>query len=80
MLMGSSAQRQYESSISGQLPCYVGDNTDIIVMNEALKLVHKNLVNVINELAKFAVIKNLPTPAFTHFQPAADDGWKEATL
>ena len=40
-------------------------------MNEALKLVHKKLVNVINELAKFAdKYKNLPTLAFTHFQPA----------
>ena len=38
----------------GATSCYVGDNTDIIVMNEALKLVHKKLVNVINELAKFA--------------------------
>ena len=55
----------------GATSCYVGDNTDIIVMNEALKLVHKKLVNVINELAKFAdKYKNLPTLAFTHFQPA----------
>ena len=49
----------------------MGDNTDIIIMNEALKLVHKKLVNVIAELAKFAdTYKNLPTLAFTHFQPA----------
>ena len=55
----------------GATSCYVGDNTDIIVMNEALKLVHKKLVNVIHELAKFAdKYKNLPTLAFTHFQPA----------
>ena len=55
----------------GATSCYVGDNTDIIVMNEALKLVHKKLVNVIAELAKFAEqYKNLPTLAFTHFQPA----------
>ena len=55
----------------GATSCYVGDNTDIIIMNEALKLVHKKLVNVINELAKFAdKYKNLPTLAFTHFQPA----------
>ena len=48
----------------GATSCYVGDNTDIIVMNEALKLVHKKLVNVINELAKFAdKYKNLPTLA-----------------
>ena len=51
--------------------CYVGDNTDIIVMTEALKLVKKKLVNVIAELAKFAEkYKDLPTLAFTHFQPA----------
>lgn len=50
----------------GATSCYVGDNTDIIVMDEALKLVHKKLVNVIDELAKFAdKYKNLPTLAFT---------------
>ena len=55
----------------GATSCYVGDNTDIIVMSEALKLVHKKLVNVIAELAKFAdAYKNQPTLAFTHFQPA----------
>ena len=55
----------------GATSCYVGDNTDIIVMNEALKLVRKKLVNVIDELAKFAdEYKELPTLAFTHFQPA----------
>lgn len=55
----------------GATSCYVGDNTDIIVMNEALKLVKKKLVNVIAELAKFAdTYKNQPTLAFTHFQPA----------
>lgn len=55
----------------GATSCYVGDNTDIIIMAEALKLVRKKLVNVIAELAKFAEeYKNLPTLAFTHFQPA----------
>ena len=55
----------------GATSCYVGDNTDIILMSEALKLVRKKLVNVIAELAKFADrYKNLPTLAFTHFQPA----------
>ncbi|MGN8800395.1 adenylosuccinate lyase [Candidatus Merdisoma sp. HCP28S3_D10] len=55
----------------GATSCYVGDNTDIIVMTEALKLVHKKLVNVLNELADFAdKYKDLPTLAFTHFQPA----------
>ena len=55
----------------GATSCYVGDNTDIIVMTEALKLVRKKLVNVIWELSKFADrYKGLPTLAFTHFQPA----------
>ena len=55
----------------GATACYVGDNTDIIVMTEALKLVKKKLVNVLAELAKFAdEYKNQPTLAFTHFQPA----------
>ncbi|MDD3205928.1 MAG: adenylosuccinate lyase [Lachnospiraceae bacterium] len=55
----------------GATSCYVGDNTDIIVMTEALRLVKKKLVNVIAELSKFAEeYKALPTLAFTHFQPA----------
>ena len=55
----------------GATSCYVGDNTDVIIMTEALKLVRKKLINVINELAKFAdQYKDLPTLAFTHFQPA----------
>ena len=55
----------------GATSCYVGDNTDIIVMTEALKLVKKKLINVIDELSKFAEeYKALPTLAFTHFQPA----------
>ena len=55
----------------GATSCYVGDNTDIIVMAEALKLVKKKLVNVIAALAKFAdEQKAQPTLAFTHFQPA----------
>ncbi|MDO4169539.1 MAG: adenylosuccinate lyase [Lachnospiraceae bacterium] len=55
----------------GATSCYVGDNTDVIVMTEALRLVKKKLVNVINELSKFAMeYKDLPTLAFTHFQPA----------
>ncbi len=55
----------------GATSCYVGDNTDLIIMTEALKLVRKKLVNVLNELAKFAdKYKALPTLAFTHFQPA----------
>ena len=55
----------------GATSCYVGDNTDIIIMSEALKLVRKKLINVIAELAKFAEEqKSQPTLAFTHFQPA----------
>ena len=55
----------------GATSCYVGDNTDIIVMTEALKLVRVKLDNVMNELSKFAMeYKDMPTLAFTHFQPA----------
>ena len=55
----------------GATSCYVGDNTDVIIMTEAMKLVRKKLINVIHELAKFArEYKELPTLAFTHFQPA----------
>jgi adenylosuccinate lyase len=55
----------------GATSCYVGDNTDIIVMTEALRLVKQKLVSLIGELSKFAdANKDLPTLAFTHFQPA----------
>lgn len=55
----------------GATSCYVGDNTDIIVMTQALKLIRKKLVNVIAKLAEFADrYKALSTLAFTHFQPA----------
>ena len=55
----------------GATSCYVGDNTDIIVMTKALELVKKKLVNVMKELADFADrYKAQPTLAFTHFQPA----------
>ena len=55
----------------GATSCYVGDNTDIIIMKEGLILVRKKLLNVVNELAKFSdQYKALPTLAFTHFQPA----------
>jgi adenylosuccinate lyase len=55
----------------GATSCYVGDNTDIIVMTEALKLVQNKLVGVIRVLSAFAQeYKSLPTLAFTHFQPA----------
>ena len=66
----------------GATSCYVGDNTDIIVMREALRLVRRKLVNVIAALAKFAdEHKALPTLAFTHFQPAQPTSvGKRATL
>ena len=55
----------------GATSCYVGDNTDIIVMTEALRLVRRKLLNVISKLADFAEeYKELPTLAFTHFQAA----------
>ena len=55
----------------GATSCYVGDNTDIIIMAEALKLVRRKLINVLNEMAVFAdKYKAQPTLAFTHFQPA----------
>jgi adenylosuccinate lyase len=66
----------------GATSCYVGDNTDIIVMTEALKLVKKKLINVMKELADFAdKYKAQPTLAFTHFQPAQPTSvGKRATL
>ena len=55
----------------GATSCYVGDNTDMIIMAEALRLVRKKLLNVMAELAAFARrYKDQPTLAFTHFQPA----------
>ena len=55
----------------GATSCYVGDNTDVIIMREALCIVRKKLINVIAELKDFAMkYRNMPTLAFTHFQPA----------
>lgn len=55
----------------GATSCYVGDNTDVIIMDEALRLVRIKLVNVIDLLSKFAMeYRDLPTLAFTHFQAA----------
>ncbi len=55
----------------GATSCYVGDNTDIIIMREALRLVRRKLINVLAELSKFAeAYKAQPTLGFTHFQPA----------
>ncbi len=55
----------------GATSCYVGDNTDVIIMTEGLKLVRKKLVNLISALSNFAdKYKDMPCLAFTHFQPA----------
>ncbi|MFR1436641.1 MAG: lyase family protein, partial [Acutalibacteraceae bacterium] len=55
----------------GATSCYVGDNTDLIILNDAMRLVEKKLVNAIAQLSRFAdEYKDLPTLAFTHFQPA----------
>ena len=55
----------------GATSCYVGDNTDIIIMNKALKRIRTKLVSTIRVLSNFALeYKDLPTLAFTHFQPA----------
>ncbi len=55
----------------GATSCYVGDNTDIILMREGLELIRKELVNVIYRLSAFAdKYKDVPTLGFTHFQPA----------
>lgn len=55
----------------GATSCYVGDNTDIILMRDALAIIRRKLINAISELARFAdEYKDLPTLAFTHFQPA----------
>ena len=55
----------------GATSCYVGDNTDLIIMHEAMELVKNKLVNVLAQLEKFALTyKDLPVLAFTHFQPA----------
>ncbi|MBO6214725.1 MAG: adenylosuccinate lyase [Lachnospiraceae bacterium] len=55
----------------GATSCYVGDNTDIIIMRDAMQLIRKKLINVIAQLSDFAAEnKEIPTLAFTHFQPA----------
>ncbi len=55
----------------GATSCYVGDNTDLIIMREALTLVKKKIINTIASLAKFAdTYKDLPTLAYTHYQAA----------
>lgn len=55
----------------GATSCYVGDNTDIIVMDKAISIIEKKLVNVIARLKEFALnYKDMPTLGFTHYQPA----------
>lgn len=55
----------------GATSCYVGDNTDIILMTEGLRLIYKKILNVIKFLSDFALkYKDMPTLGFTHFQPA----------
>lgn len=55
----------------GATSCYVGDNTDLIVMRDALILVRKKLINILDQLSKFAMkYKDLPILGFTHLQPA----------
>ena len=55
----------------GATSCYVGDNTDIIIMRDALQIVYKKLVTVIYQLSKFAdEYKDMPALAYTHLQPA----------
>ena len=55
----------------GATRCYVGDNTDIIIMRDALCLLKKKIVTVLIDLSKFALeYKDMPTLGFTHFQPA----------
>ena len=55
----------------GATSCYVGDNTDIIIMRDGLLLIRKKIINVIDALSKFAAeYKDVPTLGFTHLQPA----------
>ena len=55
----------------GATSCYVGDNTDLVIMYEALEMIKKKVLNVIDKLAKFAdEYKDMPTLGFTHLQPA----------
>lgn len=68
---GEQAQKAKPIIHLGATSCYVGDNTDIIIMMEGLELIRKKIITVIDRLSKFAKeYKNLPTLGFTHYQPA----------
>ena len=55
----------------GATSCYVGDNTDIIIMRDALEIVRRKMINVLANLSRFALeYKALPALAYTHLQPA----------
>ena len=55
----------------GATSCYVGDNTDIIIMRDALEIVRRKMINVLSNLSKFAMqYKDMPALAYTHLQPA----------
>lgn len=55
----------------GATSCYVGDNTDLLIMRDALILIRKKVINVLDQLSKFALkYKDVPTLGFTHLQPA----------
>lgn len=68
---GSQAPKAMPVIHLGATSCYVGDNTDIVQIREALKLIQRKLVQVLDTLQKFAIqYKDLPTLGFTHYQPA----------
>lgn len=55
----------------GATSCYVGDNTDVIIMRDALQVIRRKLINVIAQLSDFAMkYKDMPALAYTHLQPA----------
>jgi adenylosuccinate lyase len=68
---GEQAKKAMPIIHLGATSCYVGDNTDLLIMYEALELLKIKIINVIDALSKFAKeYKDLPTLGFTHFQPA----------
>lgn len=68
---GEQAEKAMPIIHLGATSCYVGDNTDLIIMYEGLEMIKKKIINVIDKLAKFAdTYKEMPTLGFTHLQPA----------